>query len=271
MTKWFFLFSLVFIPLYLLRLSQTSVYKIPEGIPVRIIGHLSSQPYLKGSQQIIRLGPAMIITSRFPGYFYGQKSMVLGKFEKKVINKFQAQYSASFPEIQVIQNNEVARKDLNSIALLMMARGQTEQRIAQFLPELQASLLSGILFGIKRQMPEKFLQNLRETGTLHIVVTSGQNVSLVVRFLIATLVWTVSRRQALALAIMGVVVYILMVGAEPPVMRAGMMATLAYVAQASGRDPRNYWTPEAIERFVACLRQEKPELFEEAALKSPLA
>ena len=124
MTKWFFFLSLAFIPLYFIRLFQAPVYKIPEGTTVRIVGRLSSQPYLKGSQQIINLGPVMIITDRFPGYFYGQKLMVLGKFEKKVINKFQTQYSASFPEIQVIQNNEVARKDFNLITLLMMTRGQ---------------------------------------------------------------------------------------------------------------------------------------------------
>ncbi len=59
---------------------------------------------------------------------------------------------------------------------------------------------------------------------------------MVARFLILLLVLIVSRPKALVLAALGVIFYILMVGAEAPVVRAGIMAILAYVAQAIGRE-----------------------------------
>ena len=85
-------------------------------------------------------------------------------------------------------------------------------------------------------MPQNFWQNLRETGTLHVVVASGQNVSMVANFLIGVLVLLISRRKALWLAMGGAILYVLMVGAEPPVVRAGIMAILAYLAQFLGRE-----------------------------------
>lgn len=236
MTKWLLIISLIFIPLYLFRLHKVPVYQIPENIPVKLVGRVSQQPYLKGSYQIIYLGPISIKTGRFPGYFYGQELKVIGKFQKRVINKFQTQYVSYFPDIQVIERREKESEKFDLVAMLLKTRGWIERVIGGLLPEPQASLLLGILFGVKRQMPQEFLQNLRKSGTLHIVVASGQNVTMVARFLIAALVWVISRRKALVIAIIGVIFYVLMVGAEAPVVRAGIMAILAYTAQAIGRE-----------------------------------
>lgn len=234
--KFFLLFLVLFIPLYLLRLSQVPKYNIPEKVPVKLVGRVSRQPYLKDSYQIIYLGPVVIKTGRFPGYFYGQKLEVIGKFQKRVLNRFQIQYSSYFPDIQVAERREKELEEFNLLATLLKTRGRIERVIGGLLPEPQSSLLLGILFGAKRQMPQEFWQNLRKTGTLHIVVASGQNVTMVARFLIAALVWIVSRRKALVLAIIGVIFYVLMVGAEAPVVRAGIMAILAYLAQSLGRE-----------------------------------
>ena len=77
----FFFLTLLFIPLYLIRLKQEPLYKIPADQPVRIVGQVSQQPYLNGSKQIIRIGPTLLVTQRFPRYFYGQRLEVFGKFE----------------------------------------------------------------------------------------------------------------------------------------------------------------------------------------------
>lgn len=229
------IFPLFFL-FYLFRLRSVPVYQIPENTKFIVRGKITQQPYLKGSYQIIYLGPIMIKTDRFPGYFYGQKVEVVGRFKKRVINRFQTQYFANFPTIQVIDQevNETRKISLN--AILFKTRGQFEKTIGELIPEPQLSLLLGILFGGKRQMPYKFWQDLQKTGTLHIVVASGQNVTMVARFLIGLLVWVVNRRKALLIAIVGVILYVFMVGAEAPVVRAGIMAVLAYFAQMLGRE-----------------------------------
>ena len=225
-----------FIPFYLFRLHQLPQYNIPENQSVKIIGRVTKQPYLKGSYQIINVGPVLITTNRFPGYFYGDKLMLTGEFKKRVINPYLAQYFAFFPTIQKIKEEKNLVSQRNFIRWLLKTRGQVEENINQLLPEPQASLLLGVIFGVKSQMPENFWQNLRKTGTLHLVVASGQNVVLVSGFLMNVLLWFLKRKAASFFSLLGILVYVLMVGAEAPAVRAGLMATMILVGQMFGRE-----------------------------------
>jgi len=221
---------------YLFRLHQLPQYNIPENQPVKIIGRVTRQPYLKGSYQIINMGPVLIRTNRFPGYFYGDKLVVVGGFKKQVINSFLTQYFAFFPTIQKIEEEQNLVSQKNFIRLLLKTRGQVEQNLNQLLPEPQASLLLGVVFGVKSQMPENFWQNLRKTGTLHLVVASGQNVVMVTGFLMNSLVWFSKRRGAILITFLGIIIYVLMVGAEAPAVRAGLMAMMIFMGQLLGRE-----------------------------------
>lgn len=223
------------IAIYFFRLQSVSRLNIPENKLITIQGRITQQPYLKGSYQVITLGPIILKTERFPGYFYGERIEVTGKFKKRVINQFLIQYYASFPTIHKTEMRQKESLTFNFKKILFNFRGHLEEKIAQLLPEPQSSLLSGILLGTKRAIPEKFLKNLRDTGTLHIIVASGYNLSVVAGFLVSTLVWFINRKKALIFAFLGVIFYTLMVGAEPPVVRAAIMASLAYGAQYLGR------------------------------------
>lgn len=229
-----FLLILVFL-LYLFRLQSVSRLNIPEGREIRLKGRVSQQPYLKDSYQIIYVGPIFLKTDRFPGYFYGDRLVVTGRFERRVINPFNTRYSAYFPDIKKVEEN--GKGDFLFIfkCALYNFRGRLEKVIEAVLPEPQASLLIGILLGVKKEMPENFLNNLRNTGTLHIIVASGYNLSVIAGFLVSFLVWLMNRKKALVVAFLGVLFYTLMVGAEPPVVRAAIMAGLAYTAKYLGR------------------------------------
>jgi len=234
--KTFLIFLLaLFIPLYLFRLSLVPEYNIPEQTPAKLVGRISKQPYHKGSYQIISLGSVVIRTGRFPGYFYGQKLEVVGKLEKKVINPFLTEYFAFYPAIRVVDEEKNLGQVTNFQRILFNIRGRLEMAVNQLLPEPQSSLLNGVLLGAKKEMPQNFRQNLRETGTLHIVVASGYNITVVAGVLISILTLVVSRKKALAFALLGIVLYTLMVGAEPPAVRAAIMAGLAFTAQVLGR------------------------------------
>ena len=233
--KWW-LISCFFLAFYVWRLSDIPKYVIPENQKVKIVGRINKQTYLKGSYQIIEVGPVLIRTNRFPGYFYGEKIMVVGEFKKQVINPFLVQYSAFFPTIQKIDEKENVWRKTNLVRWLWKTRGQIEENFNLFLSEPSSSLLLGIVFGVKSQMPENFWQNLRKTGTLHLVVASGQNVVMVSAFLMNTLVWFLKRRWAILATLLGIVVYVLMVGAEAPAVRAGIMALILFLGQLLGRE-----------------------------------
>jgi competence protein ComEC len=226
---------LILLPLYLWRLRQVPVYRIPEDKTVKVTGWITRQPYLKGSNQIINVGPITVKTDRFPRYFYGQKISLSGNFTRRLTTGDYPQYYSSYPSIIFLAGSGKGGLVDRLTGVLLSLREKFSRTLGKFFPEPHASLLMGIIFGVKSQLPPEFWDKLQQTGTLHVVVASGQNVSIVARILLAVLVLAVNRRVAVFLAGLGVAAYILMAGAEPPLVRAGIMATVGYAAQLFGR------------------------------------
>lgn len=233
--KTYILLFLIFIFFYLFRLWSVQPLEIPNGASIRIVGRLTEEPYLTASYQIIEIAGIKVKTGRFPTYHYGDKLEVVGKIRRRVINSWKSEFWAYYPEISVTEEPRNLAKRADFKGFLFILRRQIEGVFKRVLPEPQAALLSGIVLGVKQSMSPKFLQNLRQTGTLHVVVASGYNVSVVAGFLVTVFVWFLSRKKALILAFFGIFAYTLMAGAEPPVVRAAIMGSLAYAAQFLGK------------------------------------
>lgn len=113
-------------------------------------------------------------------------------------------------------------------------------KIDEILPQPQAALLSGILLGIKSELPEGFNNALRKTSTIHIVVVSGQNLSILMGFLLK-LAFIFGRRKTVVLSFAVIILYPLLTGLQVPVLRAALMVSLASVAQLLGREKDSSW------------------------------
>ena len=107
-------------------------------------------------------------------------------------------------------------------------------------PDPEASLLAGILLGDESGIPEDVDQAFRETGTSHIIVISGFNITIIA----ALLVGLFSRifgsgefgvRRAAIFALLGIAVYTILVGADAAVVRAAIMGGLSLFATLLGR------------------------------------
>ena len=114
-------------------------------------------------------------------------------------------------------------------------RERIETVYNQSLPEPEASLLAGIVLGVKRNLAKDFWQALQKTSTLHIVVASGFNVTVVIGTVIFLLAGVLHRRWAVLGGVVAVLVYTIMAGAEPAIVRAAIMGSLAYFGQVLGR------------------------------------
>jgi competence protein ComEC len=233
--RWLILFFL-FICVYFFRLSTFKSLPIPDGSQIRLLAHVSSQPYLSGSKQIIRLGQFLVFTQPFPEYFYGQKLEIIGKVQKRVINRFQTDFVLNYPTIRIIEEEKNLNIQTKTVAALLSFRRRLENIFGNFLPEPQASLLSGVVLGTRRQMPKDFRQNLQKTGTIHVVVASGYNISVIAGLLISVTLRFIKRQFALFLSFFGILAYTLMAGGEPPVVRAAIMGSLTFLAQFLGRE-----------------------------------
>lgn len=108
------------------------------------------------------------------------------------------------------------------------------QVINQYLPEPHASLLNGIIFGVSLKTTKTFYQQLKIVGLLHIVVLSGMNITMLAS-IIGVLTSFLSKKVSLLLTILIIILFIIFVGPQAPIIRAGFMGILTLVAVLYGR------------------------------------
>src|SRR3989344_2462047 len=115
-----------------------------------------------------------------------------------------------------------------------------DKRISKILPSPQSDILSGILLGQNKSLPYDIKLALRDSSTLHIVVASGQNLSLVAGFFL-TLSGLIKRKNAIILGLIAALLYTLLTGLQVPIIRAAIMFGLASLAKLFGRDEDGVW------------------------------
>lgn len=106
--------------------------------------------------------------------------------------------------------------------------------ILQLLPEPQASLLMGILFGIDIQRNAPIYTQLKHVGLLHLVVLSGMNITLL-GALVGTTARFFGRFMSTVISLLTIIFFIIFVGPKAPIVRAGFMGSLTLVAIIYGR------------------------------------
>jgi competence protein ComEC len=100
----------------------------------------------------------------------------------------------------------------------------------------RAAVIAGVVLGDENGLSEGLRQRFRAAGLYHLLAVSGQNVVLVAGSVLA-MAWVlgVSRLFAHVGALAGIAAYVLAVGAQPSVVRAGMAGALCSVAWLSAR------------------------------------
>jgi competence protein ComEC len=107
-------------------------------------------------------------------------------------------------------------------------------------PLKDAGLLMGLALGDTSALDAGLSRDFAATGLGHLLVVSGENVAMVLAPILALASWVGLQRWArLSLASGTVTFFILVTGAEPSVLRAGVMAGLALFATFAGRPRRS--------------------------------
>ncbi|AKM78987.1 MAG: ComEC/Rec2-related protein [Candidatus Beckwithbacteria bacterium GW2011_GWB1_47_15] len=226
--KWFLIWFVVFLVRFWFEVQEKQKIAKFAGDEVRLTGRISSVPILQGTRQNFDLGRVKVVTERFPEYHYGDRLRLSGTLEEKVLTPGYSRFSLVYPSVSKIET-------YSTNSWVFRLRSKLEGIFRRNLPEPEASLLSGIVLGIKSSLPYDFWQALRKTSTLHIVVASGYNVTVVIGTVIKYLAGLIKRSWAVGLGVAAVVVYTLMAGGEPAIVRAAIMGSLAYLGQVLGR------------------------------------
>ena len=103
------------------------------------------------------------------------------------------------------------------------------------LPEPQAALVLGVVFGYRAALPPVLQQQMIASGLIHIVVISGLKVSLLAKIM-QQAIGRLLPRAAPLIAVGGMAGYALLAGASAAALRAAAMGVLVVVAGRLRRD-----------------------------------
>jgi competence protein ComEC len=136
-----------------------------------------------------------------------------------------------YPEITTI------KEDTGNpvLAGIYRLREQAQQTIYNQIPFPESALLAGILLGTDWNIPDYLEDAYQACGVLHIIAISGFNIALISSLIIRLTKRIFSPAKAGVAAILTIIVYTLMVGAEPAVVRAAVMGSLTIPAYYIGR------------------------------------
>ncbi len=155
-------------------------------------------------------------------------------------------YTANFANVEVLSRGH----GNPFMAYLLMLKGSVIAHAKRILAEPYASLLLGLIVAGRDALPLGILEEFRRAGVIHIVVLSGYNITLIAEFLrrlmqklFLFLKLPAVPQTAAAASLAGIVLFVLMTGAEATVVRAAIMAGVVIAAKFFGR---TYSAPRAL-------------------------
>lgn len=194
-----------------------SIPKLPIGTKLRITAKVLSEPILYSDSQYLKLSGFKTYLPLYPRVYYGDRIIVEGITEDGKLKS---------PKLIKIDDNT---------GFLYKYRQKLINFYESSLPKDHSALVAGVVIGSKSGIGEDLWNALKKSGTAHVVVASGMNVSLVANFLIGFLILFLPRRRAIPIALVGIWTYALISGFDAPIVRASVMGSLTFLAVETGR------------------------------------
>ena len=107
--------------------------------------------------------------------------------------------------------------------------------VYSFYPDPEASLLAGILIGVQSGIPQDVQEAFRLTGTSHIIVISGFNITIIAGLFTLLFSRLLGKGKGAFVAAIGIIFYTLLVGANAAVLRAATLGLFALLGLQLGR------------------------------------
>jgi competence protein ComEC len=144
-----------------------------------------------------------------------------------------ARMRSSVPECVVLLGQGTFwQPDRQLDALSVSAR----QLVGRLVGPDRAALASAILLGAREGLQYDETEPYLVTGTIHVLVVSGMNVAILAAGLLLLMrIGWLSRRAGLAVIALVVLSYTLVTGAQPPIVRAAVLAVLLCWSSWTGR------------------------------------
>lgn len=222
-----FRFQYIFVILILglavaFRLSSNKPQVLPKDQYLKVQAIVKVEPRLSEKSQTIEIGDSRVVVDIYPRYQVGDRILIEGQIESDGL--------FLYPKVQKVDH-------VSSFgSRLALLRNSISSQVNSLLPSKESTLLTGTVLGVDN-ISREFRDELIKTGTIHVVVVSGQNL-MIVAGLFLSLTQYIGRRLSLSLATLAVLSYAILTGFEAPVVRASLMVLASTLAIYTGRE---YW------------------------------
>lgn len=173
-------------------------------------------------------GEVLVFYSGDNEYSYGQILSVSGEFKA-------SERKGSLPV--VFADEDLVQGEGGSMILkgLFNFKSRLVDVLTNKLSSNAGALASGLILGEKTTFSAEFREAMRKSGTTHIVALSGFNISILVGAL-GFLVSGFRRKTRIFLYSSAILIFTLMVGADPSIVRAAIMGYIFLLSKEFGRD-----------------------------------
>jgi competence protein ComEC len=137
----------------------------------------------------------------------------------------------SYPSVSLLQHGQ----GNPVMSAIYSIRQHALELVYRIFPDPEASLVAGILLGEQAGISPQIQEAFRLTGTSHIIVISGFNISIIAALFTRLFTRFLGRRWGAIISALGIISYTLMVGANPAVVRAAILGMLTLLAIQVGR------------------------------------
>jgi competence protein ComEC len=121
-------------------------------------------------------------------------------------------------------------------SFILNLKNRMAGNINSVIPYPYSALGNGLIFGGSSELSKNLKDNFSRTGMTHIIAVSGYNVTIIAEYLILFGIWIgLWRKQAFWFALVGVILFVAMVGFPSSAVRAGVMGSLLLWAMKNGR------------------------------------
>jgi len=233
--------------------EKNFVNNLPYGEKIEFTGIVNDEPSLSADKTklIIKVenssdsrlvnSQVLVYVPNYPKYQYGDRLKIAGTLDRpENFNNFDYQsYLARYLIFSIVKqhtNVECINKGIGSKikSWLIDVKNKFAASIEKSLPEPASSLAEGLLIGSGTNFSDDLKNDMKSTGTTHIVVVSGQNMEIVSSvFVQLTQYW--SRLATFSIGSIGLLLYSILTGASASVVRAAILASLFLLARLVGR------------------------------------
>ena len=223
------------------------------------------EPRIMFGKQIFTVSNIKIYAPDEPVLHYVDKVRIIGEVEEEHFKNAKgseiSQLAIRHPEVKLSEK-------VFGLSLISHMRDRINASFNRSLNRDDASLLMGIVFGIRQNMDKSFQAALKNTGVLHVVAASGANVSMVGGFLLAFFSLFLKRQWGISATCLAIIFYAIFSGLDPSIVRASIMAVFAYSAGIFGRQNTSLITL-GMAAFIMLFYD--PELYQDAGFQLSFA